>query len=189
AIATAIGVAMSVRKRPVPTNKIEVKRVDPKAVAESAEGRLSQMTGMKIPGFLEFDRNLTYEDGSVKFLGARLTTRRAGREFHLSGNEARVGKEQSHMEVTGNVFLTASDGLKVRTDRATYGSSEHVVRAPNLVKFVKGTMRGSGVGMTYDEERDVLWLLKDVKINVAADKNTDDPGGALVRDISRTDRE
>ena len=180
AIATAIGVAMSVRKRPVPTNKIEVKRVDPKAVVESAEGRLSQMTGMKIPGYLDFKRNLTYEDGSAKFIGPKLTTRRAGREFHLSGNEARVGKEQSHMEVSGNVYLTASDGLKVRTDRATYGSSEHMVRAPNLVKFVKGTMRGSGVGMTYDEQRDVLWLLKDVKIAVAPDKKTDDPGATIV---------
>jgi lipopolysaccharide export system protein LptA len=180
AIATAIGVAMSVRKRPVATNKIEVKRLDPKAVVESAEGRLSQMTGMKIPGYLDFKRNLTYEDGSVKFIGPKLTTRRAGREFHLSGNEARVGKEQSHMEVSGNVYLTASDGLKVRTDRATYGSSEHMVRAPNLVKFVKGTMRGTGVGMTYDEQRDVLWLLKDVKITVSPDPKTDDPGATIV---------
>ncbi len=180
AVATAIGVAMSVRKRPTATNKIDVKRVDPKAVAESAKGRLSQMTGMKIPGYLDFERNLTYDDGSVKFLGPKLTTRRAGREFRLSGNEARVGKEQSHMEVTGDVYLTASDGLKVRTNRATYGSKERIVRAPNLVKFVKGTLRGSGVGMTYDEERDVLWLLKDVKINVAPDKKTDDPGATIV---------
>jgi LPS export ABC transporter protein LptC/lipopolysaccharide transport protein LptA len=180
AVATAIGVAMSVRKRPVPTNASDVKRLDPKAVAESANGRLSQMTGMKIPGFLEFQRNFTYDDGSVRFIQAKLTTRRAGREFHLSGNEARVGKEQSHMEVSGNVYLTASDGLKVRTDRATYGSKERVVRAPNLVKFVKGTLRGSGVGMTYDEERDVLWLLKDVKITVAPDRKTDDPGATIV---------
>jgi LPS export ABC transporter protein LptC/lipopolysaccharide transport protein LptA len=180
AVATAIGVAMSVRKRSPSSEKIEVKRVDPKAVAESAKGRLSQMTGMKIPGYLDFDRNLTYEDGSVKFIGPKLTTRRAGREFHLSGHEARVGKEQSNMEVTGNVFLTASDGLKVRTDRATYGSKERIVRAPNLVKFVKGTLRGSGVGMTYDEERDVLWLLKNVKIDVAPDRKTDDPGATIV---------
>jgi len=179
AVATAIGVAMSVRKRPASTSKIDVKRVDPKAVAETAKGRLSQMTGMKIPGFLDFDRNLAYEDGSVKFFGARLTTRRAGREFHLSGNEAGVGKEQSHMEVRGNVSLTASDGLKVKTDRATYVSNEHMVRAPNLVKFVKGTIRGSGVGMTYDDQRDVLWLFKDVKIVVAPDKKTNDPGANI----------
>jgi LPS export ABC transporter protein LptC/lipopolysaccharide transport protein LptA len=180
AVATAIGVAMSVRKRPVPTTKIDAKREDPKAMAESAEGRLSQMTGMKIPGYLDFKRNFTYEDGSVKFIGPKLTTRRAGREFHLSGNEARVGKEQSQMEVSGNVYLTASDGLKVRTNRATYSSKERVVRAPHLVKFVKGTLRGSGVGMTYDEERDVLWLLKDVKITVSPDRKTDDPGATIV---------
>ena len=191
AVATAIGVAMSVRKRDVTANKIPVTRIDPKAVAESAKGRLSQMTGMKIPGYLDFDRNLTYDDGSVKFIGPKLTTRRAGREFHLSGKEARVGKEQSNMEVTGDVYLTASDGLKVRTDRATYGSKERIVRAPNLVKFVKGTLRGSGVGMTYDEERDVLWLLKNVKINVAADKTTDDPGATIVSGtagLARRDR-
>ncbi len=191
AVATAIGVAMSVRKRDVTANKIPVTRIDPKAVAESAKGRLSQMTGMKIPGYLDFDRNLTYDDGSVKFIGPKLTTRRAGREFHLSGKEARVGKEQSNMEVTGDVYLTASDGLKVRTDRATYGSKERIVRAPNLVKFVKGTLRGSGVGMTYDEERDVLWLLKNVKINVAADKKTDDPGATIVSGtagLARRDR-
>ena len=58
AVATAIGVAMSVRKRPMPTNKMDVKRMDPKAIAESARGRLAQMTGMKIPGYLDFDRNL-----------------------------------------------------------------------------------------------------------------------------------
>src|SRR4029078_6751232 len=40
-------------------------------------------------------------------------------------------------------------------------------------------MTGSGVGMTYDRKRDVLWLLDQAVINVAADKKTDDPGAKI----------
>jgi LPS export ABC transporter protein LptC/lipopolysaccharide transport protein LptA len=179
AIATAIGVAMNVRKRPVSTASTEVKRLDPKAIAESARGRLSQMTGMKIPGFVDFDHNLTYEDGSMKLIGLRLTTRRAGREFHLEAKEGHIAKEQSHIEAEGNVVLTANDGLKVRTSRANYSSGERIVRAPQKVDFSKGALRGSGLGMTYDEQRDVLWLLKDARILVASDKKTNDPGATV----------
>ncbi len=179
AIATAIGVAMNVRKRPGPTASMEVKRFDPKAIAESARGRLSQMTGMKIPGFIDFDRNLTYEDGSMKLIGLKLTTRRAGREFHLEAKEGHIAKERSHIEAEGSVVLTANDGLKVRTSRANYSSGERIVRAPKKVDFSKGALRGSGLGMTYDEQRDVLWLLKDARILVASDKKTDDPGATV----------
>jgi lipopolysaccharide transport protein LptA len=179
AIATAIGVAMNVRKRPVSTASTEVKRLDPKAIAESARGRLSQMTGMKIPGFVDFDRNLTYEDGSMKLIGLKVTTRRAGREFHLEAKEGHIAKEQSHIEAEGNVVLTANDGLKVRTSRANYSSGERIVRAPHKVDFSKGALRGSGLGMTYDEQRDVLWLLKDARILVASDKKTNDPGATV----------
>ena len=55
---------------------------------------------MKVPGFIDFEQQLTYEDGSMKLLGPKLTTDRAGREFTVSANEGAIGKDQSHMEVT-----------------------------------------------------------------------------------------
>ena len=103
AIATLAGIFVSIRKRPKGTGDGGVRRVDPKAVAESARGRTTQATGMKIPGYLEFARSLTYDDGSLKFVEPRLFTNRSGRDFVLTGREASLGANQSHMDVHGNV--------------------------------------------------------------------------------------
>jgi lipopolysaccharide export system protein LptA len=76
------------------------------------------------------------------------------------------------------VVLTASDGLKATTDEARYSSGEQVVRVPGKVEFSRGAMSGSGVGMTYDQPRDVVWLLDQARINVKAQKGGD-PGMAI----------
>jgi LPS export ABC transporter protein LptC len=178
-VATVAGVALSVRRRPKPSGATAVARLDPKAAVESAGGRLMQTTGMRIPGFVDFDHNLTYADGSMKLMEPRLTTSKRGREYHLTGKEASIGANQSHMTVNGDVVLTASDGLRMTTDEASYSSGEQVVRAPHRVEFAKGTMTGSAVGMTYDQQRDVLWLLDQVAITVAPDRKADDPGAKI----------
>jgi LPS export ABC transporter protein LptC len=180
AVATIAFVAMTLRKRPKATSAPTVTRVDPKAVAESRDGRLTQLTGMQIPGFIDFENLLTYNDGSLKLVRPKLTTKRAGREFHLRASEGRIANAQSNVDVHGDVVLTANDGLEMKTANASYNSKERVVRAPDRVEFAKGTMRGSGVGMTYDEQRDVVWLKNDVNIVVAPDKKTDDPGAKIV---------
>src|SRR6187401_919336 len=115
----------------------------------------------------------------MKLLGLKLTTHRAGREFYLNATAGQIGKDQSHVEARGNVVLTASDGLRLSTDEATYSNGEQMVRAPHKVQFSKGAMSGSGVGMTYDQKRDVLWLLDQVDITVAPDKKTNDPGAKI----------
>jgi lipopolysaccharide export system protein LptA len=179
AVSTIALVAFSARKRQKHTGGTLVARMDPKAVIESAGGRLLQLSGMKVPGFIDFKKQMVYEDGSMKLLGLKLTTHRSGREFYLSANEGQIAKEQSHVEARGNVVLTASDGLRMSTDEATYSNGEQIVRAPHKVEFSKGAMSGSGVGMTYDQKRDVLWLLDQVDITVAPDKKTNDPGAKI----------
>ena len=179
AVSTIALVAFSARKRQKNTRGTTVVRMDPKAVIESAGGRLLQLSGMKVPGFIDFRKQLVYDDGSMKLLGLKLTTHRSGREFYLNANEGKIGKEQSHVEARGNVVLTASDGLRMSTDEATYSNGEQIVRAPHKVLFSKGAMSGSGVGMTYDQKRDVLWLLDQVDITVAPDKKTNDPGATI----------
>ncbi len=87
-------------------------------VIESAGGRLLQLSGMKVPGFIDFKSSSCYDDGSMKLLGLKLTTHRSGREFYLTANEGKIGKDQSHVEARGNVVLTASDGLRMSTDEA-----------------------------------------------------------------------
>ena len=179
AVSTIALVAFSARKRQKNTGGTTVLRMDPKAVIESAGGNLLQLSGMKVPGFIDFQKQFVYDDGSMKLLGLKLTTHRAGREFYLNATEGKIGKEQSHVEARGNVVLTASDGLRMSTDEATYSNGEQMVRAPHKVEFSKGAMSGSGVGMTYDQKRDVLWLLDQVDITVAPDKKTNDPGAKI----------
>ncbi len=178
-VATVVGVLLTVRKRQTPSAAPGVTRVDPKAIAEAAGGRTTQATGMRIPGFIDYERLLTYEDGSLKFVKPKLTTTRSGREFVLEGNDAAVAKDQEHIAVTGDVVLTANDGLRATTDEATYSSGEQMVRVPRRIEFSKGTLSGSGVGMTYDLQRDVMWLVDQARITVAPEQGKD-PGMTIV---------
>ncbi len=179
AVATLVGIFVSVRKPKRKNADALVQRADPQAMIETKKGRVSQANGLKVPGFIDFDGMLTYQDGTLKFSKFKLTTDRSGRKFNISADEGVIGKDQSHMEAKGHVVLENDEGLHVTTDEATYSSGEEVVRAPHKVDFTKGNMSGSGVGMTYDRKRDVLWLLDQAVINVAADKKTDDPGAKI----------
>jgi LPS export ABC transporter protein LptC len=175
ALATIAGVVLTMRKRQAPASAVGVVREDRKAVAESAGGRMTQATGMRIPGFIDYERQFAYEDGSLRFVKPTLTTTRSGRDFTLKGTEATIGPNQEHIAVNGDVVLTASDGLRATTDEATYSNGEQIVRVPGQIEFSRGRMRGSGVGMTYDQRRDVMWLLDKARIQVAPDKGKD-PG-------------
>ena len=44
--------------------------------------------------------------------------------------------------------------MKARTDEANYNSDKSMVRVPRKIDFSKGRLRGSGIGMTYDQSRD-----------------------------------
>jgi LPS export ABC transporter protein LptC len=179
ALATIAGVIVTVRKRQAPPGAATVARADRKAVAESSHGRMTQADGMRIPGFIDFTRSFSYEDGTVRFVEPRLTTTRAGREFLLQAKDGTVGPDQANVSVNGDVVLTASDGLQAKTDEATYSSGEAMVRVPRKISFSRGRLTGSGIGMTYDQSRDVMWLLDQVQIAVAPDKGKD-PGLNIV---------
>jgi hypothetical protein len=58
----------------------------------------------------------------------------------------------------------------VAAGEASYAEAEGVVRIPGPVTFERGRMKGSGIGATYDRNREVLWLLDQARITVAADR-------------------
>ena len=66
--------------------------------------------------------------------------------------------------------MTASDGMVVRTDQARYAKAEGQIRAPGQVEFTRGRLSGSGIGMVYDDARDVLSLLAEASVHVKPDK-------------------
>ena len=78
------------------------------------------------------------------------------------------GKPQTVL-VTKGVKLTSDDGLEVTSDQANYDKRTAVVTIPGAVQFTKGRLTGSGVGATYDQNRNVLWLLDQAKLIVKAD--------------------
>jgi LPS export ABC transporter protein LptC len=175
-IAVIIVVALTVRERqPSPRNE-SVTRVDPKAVAESAGGRTVQASGTRVPGVLDYERSLTYADGTSRLIGPKLTTTRNGQPFIVTGKEAALGKDQAHVTITGDVKLTSGDGLSVAAGEAAYDRTDGMVRAPGPVSFAKGTLSGTAVGMTYDEKQDILSLLERAVVKVAPGKDTG--GGA-----------
>jgi lipopolysaccharide transport protein LptA len=143
-------------------------RLDPKATIETRGGNVIQLRGDRQDVRVEFAGQVTYEDGQSKFLEVKAyVDNRAGRNFVITGKEGSVGKDESSIDVVGDVVLTTSDGLTARAAEAHYVEADGIVKAPGPVQFQRGRMKGTGVGFTYDKQRDTLWLLDQAVITFA----------------------
>lgn len=117
-----------------------------------------------------FKSQTTSTAGETKLHGVQITVdKREGRSFVVTGNEAFLGKDNSSFDVRGDVKLQTSDGLTATGQQATYTEVEKIVRVPGDVKFTRGRMSGSGVGFTYDEQRDTMWILEKADVVFAAE--------------------
>src|SRR5918994_398883 len=160
-------VAIKLRQSAKPAVTPQTPRVDQKTVAEL--GPLSH-TRVDDNGNVQFTinakRSLTYPDGRQILDDADIILPdRNGRTMKVHGVVMELitpaggdGKPQS-VNVTKGVKLTSDDGLEVTSDRANYDQRTAVVTIPGAVQFTKGRLTGSGVGATYDQNRNVLWLL------------------------------
>ncbi len=149
-----------------------IARMDPKAVAESTRMRLSRVKLSHEDLSIEAEQSSTYTDGSSKLVGVRVTTanRSDGRSFVVTAKEGQVHPDNpTSYALDGDVQLTASDGLRVKTEHATYAESDATVRAPGPVEFSKGRMAGTGVGMTYEKNRDLMTILDQAIVHMAPD--------------------
>ncbi|MPY89782.1 MAG: hypothetical protein GEU99_17900 [Luteitalea sp.] len=189
----AIVVAFSLRRRPAPADAVP-KRQDPRAIVESGRGVTLSTQGAKEDLKIEYERSAQYEDGTTKLVGLKVELPpRDGKVMILSGDEAIIQDEAAdarpqrtsaaqsqatatssavpqQMVVKGNAKLTSSDGLVVRAAEATYSRSDEMVRVPGEVTFARGRMSGRSRGATYDNGRDVLWLLAEPRITIAPDE-------------------
>jgi LPS export ABC transporter protein LptC len=159
ALASAAGVYVSITRR-VAEAPPPLERMDPKAVLESRSAVLQQVKENEERFELKAERTLHYEDGSTRQYGIRLAVRnRSGRDYLVTANEARAGKDAKDLELSGKVRLAASDGFALDASSATYNQDLGVVRAPGDVSFTKGRLKGSATGMTYDTNTEILSLL------------------------------
>jgi lipopolysaccharide export system protein LptA len=171
AVVFAVVVAFAFRKGAPATPLPTPVRTDPGAVVESTGGRVERFKLSHEDVHVEYQKQLTYADGSSKMLGVTIVTdNRGGRSFTVTGKEGQVGQKDSSIALNGAVVLVASDGLTVRTEHATYNDADGVVRGQGPVEFERDRLSGSGIGMTYDKDNDVLQILQDAVVHVASDK-------------------
>ena len=168
AVAFGIVVAFAFQRRVTPTSTARLTQTDPEAVVESAAGRTLRINRDQEEIRIEYDRLLTYADGSSKLFGVTLTSARDGRAFVVRSAQAQVDEGEADIALDGRVWLTGDSGMEVKTEHAIYQQEEGIVRATGPVEFTRGRMRGSGVGFAYDSHRELITLAEQVAVHIAA---------------------
>lgn len=176
-VAFAAMVVVSLKKgRPATTAVAVPTKRDPKAIIEGGKGNYTHTTAGKTSFSIKFGNQFTYDDNRSKFGGGVKVDLpdKNGRTVTIESQDAEVtsppGKDVGTAIFSGDVKLTTSDGIVVTSAAATYDNDEQMTRIPGPLTFKKGRMTGSGVGATYDQERAVLWLLDQAKVDVVPDK-------------------
>ena len=173
---TALVLVTLRRSRP-PAASPSTPRTEPNASVQ-AQGRTiwSRSRDGKVVLSLTAEGSSMYPDGRTKLQKAVLTLpERDGRTLTVTSDDMEVmappGKpaELVNAKMTGHVRMTASDGLVVTTSEATYDQPINLLKVPGAVEFTRERLKGTGVGATYDEARQVLWLLKDAHVTIAPD--------------------
>lgn len=166
-IAVAIVVFVAIGERRAPVAAPPLDRFDPAAVLESSGSVLKRITGATQDFTVTSERQLTYENGATRLINVRIAVNgREGRDFVITGREAEAGEKQQELQLTGDVTLSSSDGFELNADRATFSEQDGLVRAPGPITFRRGAMRGSGVGMTYDRNTDVLTIADECEVRI-----------------------
>ena len=165
-IASAIAIYAAMGERAKQTVAPPPQRSDPNSIIESSGNVLQQVRGSRQDFLIEAERQLTYKNGASKWFGVKITVRnRGGRDYVVTGREAQAGENEKDLQLAGGVTLAANDGFVVKTDTATFDQEGGLMTAPGAVTFEKDRMTGSGVGMSYDKNSDVLMLADQSHVN------------------------
>jgi lipopolysaccharide export system protein LptA len=185
AVGFAIFLYVAIRGGTPPRRNIPAAgRVDGTAIGEATKGTLQTLGAFKEKYSVDYDTWLAYPDGRLKLTGVRVKVPpRDGRSFLLKGNEAEIGPNQEQLVTRGSVEWTSDDGLMAQTEEATFNQKEGVLRAPRHFYFKRNRLSGSSTGMTYDQGRDLLWMLENAVLKMAPSTadgtlTTIDAGGA-----------
>src|SRR5262249_35595091 len=164
-------VARQLKPRDPPSGSTPIRKADPGAVLETQHGKLLKYNGSRQGVSVDVDQQLVYADGSSKLTGVTIVTdeRNGSRTFTITSKEGHVGNKDSSIALDGAVHLAGSDGMTATTEHASCVESEAVVRAPGPVEFGRGRMKGTGVGMTWNKNADVMTILDQAIVHVAPD--------------------
>jgi lipopolysaccharide export system protein LptA len=181
-LASAAGVYFATGQRRVPPPSTPIHAEVPEAVVESSDCSLNSFLGVTKNFEVECHKLVRYEDGRTQLTGnpLRIRVRKDdGRTFTVTGTETWVSQDQNSFEVSGSpVRLEGNDGFWLETDRTTVSRLTQVSHVPGAATFGKGRMSGSGTGFSYDNNREILVIAKDVRVK------TVDEGGKVVTDLT-----
>jgi len=184
ALAAVVYFSMGERRSQAPPAPVQ--RSDPKSIFEGEQVGLQRLRQTQQDFSITSSRTVSYEDGSQKMFAVEITVRKSdGRSYVVTADEATAGKDQRERQLTGHVTLKVSDGFEMTTDRATHNQDDSIVRAPGAVAFSKGRMSGSGGNAIYDQNRDLLTITEQAKVNMTDEKaqpTTDFTAGTAVLD-------
>jgi lipopolysaccharide transport protein LptA len=166
-------VALRQRKAP-PTAAAVPERRDKDCVLENTQsGEFKQSKDGRVVFAMKFGAQCSYQDGRTRLgNGVHITFTRNDKPYTIESREADVVQADDDLKTghfVGAVKLT-SDGTEVTTEDATYDKPAGLLKAPGAVAFKRGRMQGTGVGATYDFNREVLWLLAQPHVTVTADE-------------------
>ena len=168
AVVFAVGVFFALGDRETPAALAPIERLDPEASVEIRGGDAVRLSGTTRDFSIQYESSLAYNDGRSRFLGAQITVEDRGRrDFEISTRELVVGPDQATLEMTGAVTMTASDGLTIHGERASYLDAAGQLSVPGPVRFTRGRLEGQGVGLTYDRGRDTVTILDQAVVRFA----------------------
>jgi lipopolysaccharide export system protein LptA len=150
-------------------------------------GHLERYREGKVAFSIKFGGELSYADGRTKlFDGVEISLPKNGKIVTITGREAELtappDRDIGTAHITGDVTMKTSDGVTVKAARADYDDKDGIARIPGPLTFSRGRTTGSGVGGTYDRNRDVLWVLDKAQVDVAPDEK----GSGAVHITSKT---
>jgi LPS export ABC transporter protein LptC len=88
----------------------------------------------------------------------------------IVADECIYDAEKQKASFHGNVVVTTTEGLEVRSPSLTYNGVKELVRTEDAVEFSKGNVSGHAVGMEYEAKAGQLALRKDVSIRIVHDE-------------------
>jgi len=151
-------------------------KFDPGAVVQGGPGTYSNEKKGNAAFSITFGKVATYPDNRSKF-GNGVTMvlpDKQGRRITIRSQDAEVttppGKELGTAAFTGDVKLTSSDGITITTASAMYTDADQTARIPGPLAFGKARTSGTALGASYDQNKHILSLVDQVKVDVAPDE-------------------
>ena len=160
----AAGVYLAIRKPPAPGAPPPIAATDPGAISEVRKGQVFHYERGSLKWDMSYETATEFADGTTRFrkLTAQVS-RRGGRDYEVTADEGTSGKGDRAFVLKGNVHIKSSDGAEVRTDEAS-SENDGTIRARGEVVISRPHMHGTSLGMTYDQQHDIITFLDQVEM-------------------------